>query len=395
MLWHLLCGYVIIYADGLGQERFLSLLLERGIKIKEVKRNSYTSSVLQVSLHQLKKLRRTASECRMHLRLGKATGIAGFVPFLRTHPAVFAGIFAAIICIFILSSFCLSVDIRGNEQLSEFALAEALQDLGAKPFALKSSLDTALIEREIKSLFPDILYAKAHFNGTNLILQIIENIPAPVLPMESYLPITAKKEGIVCDVTVFRGKALVSPGQKVSAGEILIASEYTMEDGTEMHVTASGSIMAQVQYIAEIPVAADNCEYLRTGNKETSLELRIGKKRFRLSGKNPYETFETEETVLAKLGENSYLPFSLAEISFFETKPFYTQKSAAISVLSAKEAAFYRALGEIPEGAELLSAKLYLTKTNGSPVARAILITKEEIGIITGGNFGNTAEDPH
>lgn len=386
MLWQLFCGYVIINMEGLGQERFLSLLIKKGIKLLYVKRESYTKSRVALPYLLFGKFKKLALENGIRLSECREFGLPKLLSFFGKRPAIALGIVFFLVLSFALSGLCLSLEIKGCHKISEFELAETVSRLGFSRFCPKHELDPEAIEKGIKEAHGEILYAEAHFKGTKLLIEIIESDDYIKPKAESFLPLVAKKAGVICGYTVLCGKAEVNLGQRVSPGDILVSSEYTLEDGTYMKVTAEGSVFAQVMYRAVCPVSYENKDFIRTGRSAKTRELRLGRKRIALSGENTFENFEREETILADLGENSFLHFSLVETEFFETSPVITEKSALSAVLSAKEAAYYTALGAVPEDAELIDTELFINGGN----AIAIIITKEQIGVYAnGGNFGD------
>lgn len=119
-------------------------------------------------------------------------------------------------------------------------------------------------------------WASVNFFGGRLEVEAAAVQPAPVLFSGKLQTICARTGGIVTEVEIKSGTALVEPGQQVEAGQPLIGTARTERDGTPIFAPAAGTVTARFEWSAscEQPLAVE--APLLTGGRAVRLRLSCG-----------------------------------------------------------------------------------------------------------------------
>jgi len=388
--WNFCTGYVIMEAEGLRLEAYLDAMASNGLHLTRILRLSYTKVRFRISSERL--ALRLAGEYGVRCTALSYSGLLALWSFSKKRPALPIALGIMVCAAFILTNLCLGIEFTGFNTAGEFEATELIKTMGITPPLAKSECDLSSIESALKVQFPQIVYVKAWFEGTRLKISVIEGTLPLAAKDRTPGALVAQKDGVVVRVCAERGKALVSPGQKVSAGDILISGTYLTAETTERNVAAKGSVMAQVLYRAGAPVG-ETSELVATGDSSTVRFLKIGKRELKLEGENPFDLWLETKTVIARIADNMPLSLELYEIRYDKAIRVVTQSKLLIAMLQAKEDAYYSALSRVPQGAQILATNTNLSEDSKEVVVE--IITLEEIAQKIGdseeevGNSGN------
>ena len=172
-------GYVRIRLMSRDPERFLNLCARNRILLWQlVNRNGsyemYLSTADFFRLHTL--CRKSGSRVKVLRKYG--------LPFFfyrnRKRKAFFAGIFLCICLLFALSLFIWNIHVTGNYANSTGSILAFLEQQGISHGILKSRLNCSEIAAMLREEFPNITWVSAKIEGTQLILEIKENVDGSV-----------------------------------------------------------------------------------------------------------------------------------------------------------------------------------------------------------------------
>ena len=253
------------------------------------------------------------------------------------------------------SLFIWDIQVLGCQKLTQARVLRALSDCGVEQGSFRFGLNSDLVRSRVLVELPEIAWMTVNVRGSRATVLILEREEKPEIVAEAdAADLVAAKTGVIARMSVLNGKPLVTPGQAVVEGELLVSGTMDSITALPRQVRAAGSVTAETW--TELSAVRPAVESHKTGQtkKIFRFALKFGEKRINLyfSGRN--ELDECDKIVYEyKIGIEGLflLPVSIIkeELSFYETE---AQPSAAGAEM---EAALRDYLTETVDG-EVLSA---------------------------------------
>ena len=157
-------------------------------------------------------------------------------------------------------------------------------------------------------MLPDVVYLAVNVRGCTAHVQVVERTRPPHLYRDSDVQnIVARRDGLVTEVTALDGAAAVSPGDTVTAGQLLISGAADSPRGVRL-MRATGTVRARTWYTLTVPVPLAAEERAGESGHVTRLSLDAGRRRIKF-----YEGGSVLGADCAKIAEYrpAVLPFGL------------------------------------------------------------------------------------
>lgn len=397
LLQRLLCylkGYLRIRIAGSNAERFFNLCRYQDILLWEICREGagYTAMVAAKDYFRLRPII-------------KKTGVRpviickkGFPFFLKRNRKRKILFFCALCfagLLYYLSGFLWRIEYTGCYFHTEEQLRDFLEEQGIFEGVRKKYADCTEIEEWIRSEFTDIGWVSAEIKGTVMKISIQET-RMPELSNEvvsdgmgeiweeEYGHIAAAKDGIVTEITVVRGKAMVRPGDVVKAGDILISGVITVTGDNETivdryPVLAEGFVTMKTTENYEDSFSMDYIKKVYTGREKKGIRIETaGRKIFSYTPSNSYRECDIiNEMSQYCIGEDFYLPVKAWVTTIREYKEesaVYTEEEARIL---ADEHLLRYLNGKKAMGAVILETRLQTEVSAGRCRTAGILLLSE------------------
>lgn len=324
-------GYVQIRLISREPERFLNLCARSGILLWQViSRDGYYEMYLSTKdffrLYPL--CRKSGSKIKI---LGKY-GLTFYIYRNRKRKIFFAGEFLFLGIIFLLSMFVWNIRVTGNYANSTGTILEFLESKGISHGILKFKVECADIASMLRKQFPNITWVSAKLEGTQLILEIKENVDGYVKEKSSEEPsdLRAAKDGTVDSIITRAGTPLVLPGTVCRKGDVLVSGEIAVRNDSQevtgyRYVAADADIFLETTwyYFDEFSLTYEERVYQEDGGIYPLFQF--GK--FRLECFWPFGKTGTadEETHMKqlRLTENFLLPVS---VGYRKILPYTTEQ---------------------------------------------------------------------
>ena len=336
-----LSGYVRVRVEGYSPERLFNLCNANGILIWGVEIHEQTYEMF-VSVKDYRKLRPFVRKTRTKIILLEKHGLPFFLHRFRKRKVFFGGMTACIVVVYILSLFIWNIHIEGNITQNEEELLEYLDDLGVEHGTFKSKIMCENIETSLRSQYPNMLWVSAEMRGTRIIIRIKENMDKDIVSKieaktDEPVSIAADASGTIEKMVVRQGTPLVSVGDIVEKGQILVEGYYEIKNDAGEIVRyevvpadANIDIVTTEQYKDSFSMKYEVKEY--TKKKRIGIQATIFDKTYKFIPKIPFRQYETFDiTKKIHITENFYLPFILELNWFLEYKPIqriYTKEEA-------------------------------------------------------------------
>ena len=377
LMWKFLFGYVTITLEGLYLEIFLDEIRKK-YRIRSVKRQQYCVMEITVGARYAGEVISAAE--KRSIRCTKTC----FDPAARISAALIkrwwiltaaALLTAAAVWI---SGYCLKIEFIGNEALSDFALGSLLEENGIGEGMRKREIDVLAIKNLLYREYHTLSFAEVRFRGTTLLVMIDEGGEIPGILPQDPCSVAAEKRGVILEMTVGEGMAAAEVGDVVSAGDVLIKGAYRKKE-KDFLVHARGKVIAQVDYIGNAEISlADGL--VRTGKTSEERFLELGRLKISLYGENPFELFEEESVTEYTIPGNMPAFLRITQTTYHECERGISEQTLKAAETQLREKAYFAALAQVPEDAEIIDFYSVITKHGGKLRAVATVTVKEDIG---------------
>ncbi len=374
-------GELEVTATGLSPEKLLNLAAKNHISLSGVRRLSYTQLCFNIGPADYNRLKKLLPEGRYKLNIGSSRGLSLMLYAFRARYCLIAGIIISIVLAFFASSRIWFVKVRGCEKVSEESVLQLLESYGLKSGASVSGEELDEMEKRLMQDISDISWVGISRRGVNIYAYIKESSELPEsTPIDKPADVIALKDGVVEKVTVLQGRAVVTQGQTVRAGDVLISGELIYQDLPYQYIYALGDVQARIWYSGERKISLVQSETVRTGNTAVVRTMRIFGQDIPLDGENPFASYEVEsrEQDVMNLG----IPVTIITQTYYETEEREYSITQEEALELGKSDLEQELSAQIPQDAEILRTQSSVKAAVGenAVIVSMFIETLEQIG---------------
>lgn len=192
----------------------------------------------------------------------------------------------------------------------------------------------------------------------------------------------AKKSGTITKIIAQNGTAVVSEGDTVNVGDILIKGIMEGKYTESRRVHSLGIIEAEINYEKTKEVFFEKEEYIETGKQENKYELNYKNKKIKFyKNLSTFEFYKTEYTSKKlRLLENFYLPISITKIINKEQTKELKKYTLNEAIEFAVKELTLKLENEIPSTENIIDKDVKTYQNEASVVVTLNYKTIEEIG---------------
>ena len=273
-------GTIEVQIEGFFTERFINLCKINNVKIWDV-RNIVTGMVrFKIAIKQFKALKKIAKKTKCKVKIISKKGIYFKLFKLRKRKfAIFLFLLFLIVSIF-STKFVWKIDIIGNSYIPTEKIYQALEESGLYIGKSTINLKTKKIINSLRVALSDIAWVGIDIDGTHASVNIVEKtrLPDESIRNTKIGDIVSNKSGTISKMVVENGTAILSVGDYVEEGRILIEGKVYSEFLETKDVPAEGSIYLKTNYefIKEYEYSIQEKEY--TGKTKYSIGMNINDK---------------------------------------------------------------------------------------------------------------------
>lgn len=395
-------NYVVIEVEGKDREEFLNTALLQGLVFWDIIQGPGLKFKAKIPAAFFKQLRPVARRTHCRVRLLDKRGPIFWWRRIKTRETFLAGAILFLLGLFLFSNFVWTVDVLPQGELRKVdpsLVKAAAAEAGLRVGTWKRKLDVHNLEHEILLKIPELAWVGVSFQGTRARIEIVEKLFPPQDERGSApAHIIAAKSGIISEILVLVGQARVNVGDTVRRGDILISGlilSHTEEKPSGLGeqpkvpviprlVRARGIVRARVWYEAEGQSSREEIKETFTGQRSTTLILRIPSREYVLKGslESPYASFRQENRVIkAPTWRNFTFPVELIIVTYFETLVERRWLSREEAIDKARRAALLNLRQGLPAQAKVLDEKILgVTEDPGLVRVKVLLEVEEDIG---------------
>lgn len=211
----------------------LEMIARAGIAVYGAERIAPGKLKIRVKCKETKKIFAIFRGSCYTVTKDKRARLAKVVSRALRRPGILAGA-----ALFALGAFFVNVPVLRIDVYAAYsatAAREVLAEAGIRPLSLCSEAQAEEVRRALLSL-PGVVFASVEKEGCVLTVRLQEEQDTPLpSPARS---LSAPRAGVVEELTVLRGTALVSEGDAVEAGQELAAGYFLTESGEKRETFA-------------------------------------------------------------------------------------------------------------------------------------------------------------
>ena len=334
ILLNYIFGYLNVTVEGYYIERFINTCMSKGIFFWGMKRTKSTIMHMNIGADEFKQAIKIAKKHGCRIKIDNKPGLPFVLKKYKKRKIFFLLLLLVLVSIYILSRFIWNIEIDGNTTIDRNEIIQALNDGGLNVGTLKSKVNTEEIINQIRYKRDDIAWIGIELTGTNAIVKIVESEVKPEIVNDSdYCNIVASKDGIIEKATAQNGTIMVTNGQEVKKGDIIIAGYMEGKYTDRYYVNAQGEVKAKVTYTQNEKIYKKETKKEKTSNSENKYAIKINNFKINfyktLSKYENYDTMYTSKKI--KLFSNFYLPIEIIKYTNYEvtnTEITYNEEQA-------------------------------------------------------------------
>lgn len=277
--------------------------------------------------------RRFLAACRARDIEAEAVAYQGLPRFLRRiweRAGLVVGSILALTLIVLSGLFVWDVQVSGNQTLTEEEVIEELRACGFGVGSYLPALRVREIENRVLMASEQIGWLSINTKGTVAQVQVIEHISGTPgeengASVKRPANLVATRDGQIEYLELYRGNAVVTTGQAVKKGELLVSGLYDSQTGSFRHTRAAGKVMARTERVLQVEIPLSYEEKIYDEPVLGEIEFRFfnfSRKIFKNSGNSDALCDIIKYKFhLGQLGSNR-LPVSLLRT---EVRPYHTE----------------------------------------------------------------------
>lgn len=403
-----LMGHVSLVVRGEFLEKFVNMAASRGIYLWDITRLGNDKVRVKVRISDVRPLRHIARATKSCFKIVERKGLPFILNRVKKRKLLAIGGVVFLVTLYFLSSFVWFIQVTGNDKLSDEDIKKIAAEAGLRPGVAKWDLDAKLVERTLREKIPSVAWAGVYVKGTRVTVEIAERKLVQEDPHRNEpAHIVAGKAGLIKEVLVLNGQAVVKEGDTVLPGSILISGEIKEEikpeqtnqplpEGQEppepqyisRFVKAKGIVRARVWYEGYGECRVSETLEKLSGQQKTSVRIKFGVKEIIISGpkESPFQYYEEKQNVKSlPKWRNLSIPVELRTVQYFEKLKERMNYGQAGAKRIAEQKALEEVNAKLPQGAKIMERRLEQVNTGREEELvriKAFVETVEDIGII-------------
>ena len=386
-------GTVRIKISGAVPERFINLCLARGIFLWGItKHNDEVFACLR--LPDFFRVRPLARDSRSRVEVVGHGGFPFTLKRVRRRKMMVVGALLFFVLLNLLTARVWFVDVSGHKAVPAERIIGLAAEGGLRPGASKDAVNFKALEKELLLGLPELSWVGVNITGTRAMIAVVEKT-LPKAEDKSPAHVVAAKDGVITEVIVIAGQAVVKKGDTVKKGDLLIkgfaapppaaAGQTPIITLPAEYLRASGIVKARVWYESYGEAGLTQETDRRTGRQAVAVTIAAGGREFVLkpAPERPFDRYDTD-TVHKKLSGGRNSDFTVeSTINIFHE---LIAESYDITPDQARDLARAKALSavqdRIPEDAQVLTREVVILNSAEPRLVRVKVAaeTIEDIG---------------
>lgn len=344
--------HVTVDVEGINLEKLLRAAADGGLLVTHAQRRGPRCMRLRVRAWQLAQLRALCARFGWELREIRADGLVCAARFLRRRALLAPSLVLGALLVWFSGQMILAVQID-NAQENVAEVRRVLTEAGVRPGRLKAAFSVDELRARLALRLPGLSFVGLRYAGSTLICDcrpatLGEQVDVPGGDMD----IVAAQPGIITRISASSGTPLVTPGQAVCKGQVLIRGVERTQKGDMRAVRAQGQVSARVYTKGEAKVSLTEMRTVETGQTRMRVTVRTPWHARVVCDAQPFASQDVSVERQPIVG--LYLPLWREIETFAETQVFSSPRDRGDAASMAQGAAEKIAKDQCPYDALIL-----------------------------------------
>lgn len=348
-------GVVHAAFRGGSTERFLNACSDANLVLWHIERTADGAVNAYLAEEDFERAQKIAVLCMCESEILSQRGGKKDARILRRRAGLLTA--AAVFALLLTASslFIWDIEVVGNRSISSCEILRTLADCGVAEGCFWPATDVEDIRSRVLLREDGLAWMTLNVRGSRATAVVLERREKPEIYAESRpADLVAACGGEITEMSVKNGRALVTIGQVVAAGDTLVSGRMESPAGQSRLVRAEGSVTADTWRSGRIFLCPAAQEKTRRGGVHLILGIKCGKARLNLAPKGRKDLDECDRISKEyKLGIKGVFAFPLALV-VEEYRP-YEKGGDFLPDVSAAEGRIYDALAAQIDG-EIVNA---------------------------------------
>ena len=293
-----LFGYAVYTVEEDSMTEILNVIRKNDISVR------FCKNKFALRLDKIKRFEALIGS-RVKLKRSELKGFGGIVYRTAHRYGILLAALVFVVLSVISSDVVWDIRIEGGEEADKAEIYAALSECGLEVGSRWSKIDKSKLEASLLSVSDSLAWVNLNQRGCVAYLKVKEN--ENIMSSEQkkgYANIVAKRDAVIEEITVEKGYAMVSAGDSVKAGDLLISGVIPTELGGGF-CYAEGVVKGRISDNIECEAAYEIEEKTVGKGEIESVILNFFK--FRINIFKSYRNFSINYDIIESNEENSIL----------------------------------------------------------------------------------------
>ena len=242
-LYRIVFGFLRIRIYGDFKERALTLCAQNGITLwnNRLKNGKIECSILVKDFKFLRSVIR-GKGVRVHIL--KKRGVPFILNRYRKRSGILVGAVLFFVIIQLMSGYIWIIDVEGNQKVSTEKILSSCHSVGLDIGVRKDSFYPKLKREELMLRLDGVAWSSLNVEGSRLTVNVTEIKESD--KEKTYSNLKAASDGIIEKMDITSGTSVVSVGQAVKKGDLLVSGIIETADVTRF-VNSRGKVYAKTE----------------------------------------------------------------------------------------------------------------------------------------------------
>ena len=242
-LYRIVFGFLRVCIYGDFKERALTLCAQNGITLwnNRLKEGKIECNILVKDFRLLRSVLR-GKGVKVHIL--KKRGVPFILNRYRKRSGILVGAVLFFAIIQLMSGYIWIIDVEGNSKVSTAKILSACHSVGLDIGIRKDSFYPKLKREELMLKLDGVAWSSLNVEGSRLTVNVTEIKERD--KVKTYSNLKAASDGIIEKMDITSGTSVVSVGQAVKKGDLLVSGIIETADGTRF-VGSRGKVYAKTK----------------------------------------------------------------------------------------------------------------------------------------------------
>lgn len=325
-------GCIKFSVSGKNLYRFINILRSQRLNCANqyCKNDAYYG---EVSVNDFETVRELAEKYDMELDFYEYETARKKIYRYRHRYGIIIGIVLTLIAVLYFSNTVMTIEIIGNQKVSDNTIVLMLENMGVRKGTFISSIDFSSCERKLRMRNTDISWVGIRRTGNRLVVEMTEIVPAPeIKDTKKPCNIVSLQNAQITAMSIYNGQIMRGVGDCVRKGDVIVSGVASDNKGHINLRHSSGTVTAI--YEDSITIHQDFREVVSEKTGKTFREKYINIFNFKIPlfiGKSNFSDYNSETLSAPVFLFGKELPISISKNKLSEiktTEKIYTPDEA-------------------------------------------------------------------